>query len=81
MKQLQQLQDRIHGPRDWSGTSLMTTSGSMEGMSAVCDSILNEKDVVILPIPVYAGSADMVRLEYGIISFILWINDVSRGAP
>lgn len=52
----------------------------MEGMSAVCDSILNEKDVVILPVPVYAGSADMVRLEYGIISFILWIKNVSRGA-
>lgn len=42
----------------------MTTSGSMEGLSAVCDSLLNEGDPVILPVPVYAGTADMVWFKY-----------------
>lgn len=52
----------------------------MEGMSAVCESILNEKDVVILPVPVYAGSADMVRLKYNMILYFSRQGRLNKGS-
>ncbi|XP_046686191.1 kynurenine/alpha-aminoadipate aminotransferase, mitochondrial-like [Homalodisca vitripennis] len=61
LKQLQDLQDKIHGPQDWTKQSLMVTSGSSEAMAAVFDMILTHGDPIIIAIPLYSGVAEMLR--------------------
>ncbi|XP_054284371.1 kynurenine/alpha-aminoadipate aminotransferase, mitochondrial-like isoform X2 [Macrosteles quadrilineatus] len=61
VRQLQELQDKAHGPQDWSNTGLVVTCGGSEPMASAFDLLLDEGDPIIIPIPVYPGSADALR--------------------
>ena len=59
-EKLKELVDKAHGPQDWERQSLLIGSGGQESMCNAIEMCLNEGDTVIIPQPVYPGTADIV---------------------
>lgn len=58
-EKLKELVDKAHGPQDWECQSLLIGSGGQESMCNAIEMCLNEGDTVIIPQPVYPGTADI----------------------
>jgi DNA-binding transcriptional MocR family regulator len=60
-EELRKLVAHYFQPVNAQETDLIVTVGSQHGMSALIDMMMEEKDAVVIPKPVYAGTLAVVR--------------------
>lgn len=58
---LQEFQDKIHGPQDWTKKSILVTNGSQEGTYLAVNMMCNPGDPILVQNPSYPGFTEIIN--------------------